>query len=191
VWTSSTRKDSPDGLFIGIVDTGVDYNHPALGGGFGPGYKVVTRYDLVGDAYDGTTDTTPVPDNDPVDCDGHGTHVSGINGADPNPFNFTGVVPNATLGMWKVFGCTGSVGNDILIAAFNMAYEADYKFGLSFPNSGARRFRYRLLSPDCAVGDASEVAVGKGQTGSREPCYGVGEVIKDQDDHFFAGGRMW
>lgn len=113
-----------DGLFIGIVDTGVDYNHPALGGGFGPGHKVVTGYDLVGDAYDGITNTTPVPDNDPMDCVGHGTHVSGIIGADPNTFNFTGVVPNATLGMWKVFGCTGSVGNDILIAAFNMAYEA-------------------------------------------------------------------
>jgi subtilisin family serine protease len=113
-----------DGLFIGIVDTGVDYNHPALGGGFGPGHKVVTGYDLVGDAYNGTTDTTPVPDPDPMDCRGHGTHVSGIIGALPNPYNFTGVAPNATLGMWKVFGCTGQVGNDILIAAFNMAYEA-------------------------------------------------------------------
>lgn len=113
-----------DGLFIGVVDTGVDYNHPALGGGFGPGHKVVTGYDLVGDAYDGTTNTIPVPDNDPMDCGGHGTHVSGIIGALPNPFNFTGVAPNAILGMWKVFGCTGKVGNDILIAAFNMAYEA-------------------------------------------------------------------
>lgn len=28
---------SGGGIFIGIVDTGVDYNHPALGGGFGPG----------------------------------------------------------------------------------------------------------------------------------------------------------
>jgi len=113
-----------DGLFIGIVDSGVDYNHPALGGGFGPGHKVVTGYDLVGDPYDGITNITPVPDNDPMDCSGHGTHVSGIIGADLNLFNFTGVAPNATLGMWKVFGCMGQVRNDILIAAFNMAYEA-------------------------------------------------------------------
>ena len=34
-----------------------------------------------------------------MDCNGHGTHVSGIIGADPNPYNFTGVVPNATIGM--------------------------------------------------------------------------------------------
>ncbi len=28
---------------------GVDYLHPDLGGGFGPGYRVITGYDFVGD----------------------------------------------------------------------------------------------------------------------------------------------
>lgn len=28
------------GIFVAIVDTGIDYLHPALGGGFGEGYKV-------------------------------------------------------------------------------------------------------------------------------------------------------
>lgn len=51
------------GITIGIVDTGVDYTHPSLGGGFGPGYKVAMGYDLVGDAYDGSN--VPVPDDDP------------------------------------------------------------------------------------------------------------------------------
>lgn len=111
-----------EGLFIGVVDTGVDYNHPALGGGFGPGHKVVAGYDLVGNDYTGYN--TPVPDPDPMDCAGHGTHVSGIIGANANSFNFTGVAPDAKLGMWKVFGCAGEAGNDVLIAAFNMAYEA-------------------------------------------------------------------
>jgi subtilisin family serine protease len=111
-----------EGIYIGLVDTGVDYNHPALGGGIGPGYKIVAGTDLVGDAYDGTN--IPVPDSDPMDCYGHGTLVSGIIGADPNPFNFTGVAPNATLAMWKVLGCSGLVSNDILIQAVNMAYEA-------------------------------------------------------------------
>lgn len=111
-----------DGIYIGVVDTGVDYNHPALGGGFGPGHKIVAGTDLVGDAYTGNN--VPVPDSDPMDCNGHGTHVSGIIGANPNPFNFTGVAPNATMAMWKVFGCQGSVSNDVLIQAFNLAYEA-------------------------------------------------------------------
>lgn len=29
-----------NGTLIAIIDTGVDYNHPALGGGFGPNYKI-------------------------------------------------------------------------------------------------------------------------------------------------------
>lgn len=57
--------------------------HPALGGGFGKGFKVIKGYDLVGDAYTGLN--TPKPDSDPLDAcgadseaSGHGTHVSGI-----------------------------------------------------------------------------------------------------------------
>src|SRR5438132_13697486 len=35
------------GESIAIIDTGVDYMHPGLGGGFGPGYKVVAGWYLV------------------------------------------------------------------------------------------------------------------------------------------------
>ncbi len=30
-----------------------DYTHPALGGGIGPGFKVIGGFDFVGDAYNG------------------------------------------------------------------------------------------------------------------------------------------
>jgi len=75
--------------------------------------------DLVGDAYTG--DNTPVPDDDPIDCAGHGTHVAGIIAASNDPY-VLGVAPNATLGIYKVFGCEGSAANDVLISAFIMAY---------------------------------------------------------------------
>lgn len=29
-----------EGIFVAVIDTGIAYDHPALGGGFGPGYKV-------------------------------------------------------------------------------------------------------------------------------------------------------
>lgn len=35
------------------MSLGIDYTHPVLGGGFGPGHKVIGGFDLVGDAYDG------------------------------------------------------------------------------------------------------------------------------------------
>jgi hypothetical protein len=53
------------GITIGIIDTGIDYTHPALGGKYGPGNKVVGGYDFVGDAYTGDADTPePTPDYD-------------------------------------------------------------------------------------------------------------------------------
>ncbi|KAH0289101.1 subtilisin-like protein [Aureobasidium namibiae CBS 147.97] len=111
-----------NGTFVAIIDTGIDYNHPALGGCFGPGCKVAHGYDLVGDNYDGTN--IPVPDPDPYSgCNEHGTHVAGIVAAGTNPYNFTGVAPDATLGAYRVFGCSGSSGDDVLIDAFTRAYE--------------------------------------------------------------------
>ncbi|CAF1152580.1 unnamed protein product [Rotaria sordida] len=109
-----------EGISIAIIDTGVDYRHPALGGGFGLDYKIQFGYDFVGDNYTGYN--FGIPDPYPLDCNGHGTHVSGIIGA--NTPVFTGVAPNATLGMYRVFGCSGGAANDVIIAAFSAAYEA-------------------------------------------------------------------
>ncbi|CAA7260648.1 unnamed protein product [Cyclocybe aegerita] len=106
-----------EGIKIGILDTGIDYNHPALGNGFGPGHKVIGGFDFVGDAYTG--ENKPVPDPDPLDtCAGHGTHVAGIIGADPgNPFNISGVAYKASICAYRVFGCRGFVTDDVLVDA--------------------------------------------------------------------------
>ncbi|OHE90353.1 subtilase [Colletotrichum orchidophilum] len=110
------------GLKIGIVDTGIDYTHPALGGCFGPGCLVEFGYDLVGDAYDGTN--TPVPDADPFEnCIGHGTHVAGIIAAQENPMGFTGAAPGVKLGMYRVFACNGNGNGDVLLAGVIKAFE--------------------------------------------------------------------
>lgn len=111
------------GTKIAVIDSGVDYLHPALGGGFGEGYLVSYGADLVGDDYDGSN--TPVPDDDPMDeCVGHGTHVAGIVAAQVNPMGFTGAAPGVTLGAYRTYTCnTGRIANDVLIAAFNQAFE--------------------------------------------------------------------
>ncbi|KAG9050740.1 hypothetical protein FS837_002684 [Tulasnella sp. UAMH 9824] len=108
------------GIRVAVIDSGVDYLHPALGGGFGPGFKVSHGTDFVGDEYDGSND--PVPDDDPMDCKGHGTHVTGIVAADSNPYGFTGVAPQADIGMYKIFGCTGSVSDEVIIEAMLRAH---------------------------------------------------------------------
>ncbi|KAM3528042.1 hypothetical protein NHJ13051_002584 [Beauveria bassiana] len=103
------------GVKLAVLDSGVDYTHPALGGCFGPGCRVSFGYDLVGNDFDGGN--KPQPGSDPKDCGSHGTHVSGIITAEANEAGFTGVTPGVTFGMYKVFGCKGGTNTDVLMAA--------------------------------------------------------------------------
>jgi minor extracellular serine protease Vpr len=90
VWQLQDANGNPvtgKGVLVAILDTGVDYTHPALGGCKGSACKVIGGYDIVND------------DWDPMDNDGHGTMVAGIiaaNGA------LKGVAPDAKLLVYKV-----------------------------------------------------------------------------------------
>ncbi|MGQ0586864.1 MAG: S8 family serine peptidase [Gammaproteobacteria bacterium] len=113
------------GVRVAVMDTGIDYHHPDLGGCFGPGCRVVTGHDFVGDAFAGPA-STPVPDADPDDCGGHGSHVAGILGASPAAAGGArGVAPGVTFGAYRVFGCAGSTTADIMIAAMERALADD------------------------------------------------------------------
>lgn len=121
-----------EGVRIGIIDTGIDYDHPDFGGNGSPDSttypteKVAFGYDFVGDAYNADPgagegyNPFPVPDEDPDDCAGHGTHVAGIAAADGE---VTGVAPGATLGAYRVFGCNGSTDADIMLHAMEKSLE--------------------------------------------------------------------
>ncbi|KAI1637102.1 peptidase S8/S53 domain-containing protein [Biscogniauxia mediterranea] len=112
------------GFRIAIVDSGIDWKHPALGGCFGPGCLVEAGYDFTGDHY--LPPGIPSPDSDPYDnCVGHGTHVAGIIAAqlEGNEFGFTGVAPGVKLAAYRAWGCPATSTTEILIAAFNRAFE--------------------------------------------------------------------
>ena len=133
------------GIKVAVIDTGIDYHHPDLGGGFGAGYHVAYGFDFVGDRYDaasaGGRYQIPHPDADPDDCNGHGTHVAGIIGAtgDSAAGGVLGVAPGVTLGAYRVFGCDGSTSADIMIAAMERAYSdgmqvVNMSIGAAFQN---------------------------------------------------------
>jgi minor extracellular serine protease Vpr len=107
------------GIKVAVMDTGIDYDHPDLGGCFGPGCRVAYGYDLVGDAFSAGVNDERTPDPDPDDCYGHGTHVAGIIGANGA---VTGVAPEVTFGSYRVFGCEGSTWSDIMIEAMEMIH---------------------------------------------------------------------
>jgi uncharacterized repeat protein (TIGR01451 family) len=103
VWDNTApnlpRGTTGQGIRIGVIDTGIDYQHPTFGGpgtlvayqandrvvitdqvggvALYPTAKVVGGWDFVGDAYNGSSVATPSADPDPTDCNGHGTHVAG------------------------------------------------------------------------------------------------------------------
>ncbi len=113
------------GIKVAVMDTGIDYDHADLGGDgvdrsnstVFPTARVTHGWDFVGDDYD--FGLTPVPDPYPDDCNGHGTHVSGIVGANGE---VVGVAPNVTFGAYRVFGCDGSTDSEIMLAAMERAF---------------------------------------------------------------------
>ncbi|HET7045555.1 MAG TPA: S8 family serine peptidase [Gaiellaceae bacterium] len=150
------------GVKIADIDTGIDYTHADFGGPgtaaawtaaqesstepadptlFGPAApKVKGGFDLVGDDYDADDPSSlPVPDPNPLDCNGHGTHTAGTVAGDgvladgstydgsydadtvsSNDWNVgPGVAPQADIYAYRVFGCTGS--SNVVAEAIDMA----------------------------------------------------------------------
>lgn len=109
------------GVKVGIIDTGLDLTHPAFTG------RVVTSKDFVGDAYNAASSdpakTVPHPGPSVQDCAGHGTHVAGIVGGNDPSRNIKGVAPEVSFGIYRVFGCEGSVNDDVVLAAMEQAYK--------------------------------------------------------------------
>lgn len=104
------RNVQGEGETVAVVDTGIDYTHPDLGGGFGGGHKVVGGYDFVNN------------DPDPMDDNGHGTHVAGIIAGDGIR---TGVAPKASLTAYKVLDSSGNGLESTVLAGFDAAVSAD------------------------------------------------------------------
>ena len=155
---------------IAVIDTGIDYTHANFGGPgtiaaynaanaadtlpanaalFGPAApRVKGGIDLVGDDYnadrtDPAYQPVPHPDPNPLDCNGHGSHVAGTaagsgvlaNGTTyTGPYNATtisgnswtigpGVAPKADIYGIRVFGCEGST--DVTVDAIEWAVDHD------------------------------------------------------------------
>jgi subtilisin family serine protease len=106
------------GVNVAVIDTGVDYTHKNLGGpgtiaaytaafgtntddpantkldGLFPTAKVVGGYDFVGEVW---PDGDLAPDPDPIDFNGHGTHVADIIAGKSLDGRHKGVAPGASI----------------------------------------------------------------------------------------------
>jgi len=156
-WTTGPFGTHGENIKVADIDTGLDYIHRNFGGSGAaadytstsdtsavpnanyPTPKIPGGIDLVGDAYIGTN--TPVPDNNPLDCNGHGTATASlITGFGETNAGFTysgtydasnpdmstmkippGFAPNAKLYPVRVFGCSGST--NVIVEALEWAMD--------------------------------------------------------------------
>lgn len=96
------------GYTVAIIDTGVDYRHPALAGDYIGGWDFVDN------------------DADPMDLNGHGTHVAGIiSGSDPN---YLGIAPDVKIVALRVLDASGSgsYGNVLSALQWVESHRAEY-----------------------------------------------------------------
>lgn len=85
------------GQTVAIIDSGIAYDHPALGGGFGAGARVVGGWDFA------ENDANPYDD---APKGFHGTHVAGIVGA--NSASYPGLASGVDLVALRVFDDNGN-----------------------------------------------------------------------------------
>src|SRR4030042_849768 len=84
---------------ICVIDTGVNYNHPALAG------RVILGPDYINN------------DSDPMDDNSHGTHVAGIIAS--NDSTYRGVAPEANIVAIKACNSGGGCEGDAVLAGID------------------------------------------------------------------------
>ncbi|MEA3355244.1 MAG: S8 family serine peptidase [Patescibacteria group bacterium] len=93
------------GIKIGIIDTGIDYNHPDLDQRYAGGHDFVNN------------------DSDPYDDNGHGTHVAGIVSAEIDNYGIIGVAPKALIYSLKILSSDGTGFTSDMIKAIRWAID--------------------------------------------------------------------
>gem|GEM_PF-3729996 len=105
---SEGRNVTGKGIVVSVIDTGIDYNHPDLGGPGFPNSRVIGGYDFVNN------------DADPMDDHNHGTHCAGIIGANGT---LKGVAPDVQFLAYKAFNSEGYGSTSNCIAAIEASVE--------------------------------------------------------------------
>jgi serine protease len=89
------------GIKVAVLDSGIDYNHPDLKGVYKGGHDFVNN------------------DNDPMDDNGHGTHVAGTIAAADDTFGVVGVAPEVDLYGLKVLDKEGIGSSSNIVRAID------------------------------------------------------------------------
>ncbi|RBP88253.1 Fn3 domain-containing protein [Cytobacillus firmus] len=115
-----------EGVKVGILDTGIDYNHPDLKGAYKGGYDFVDNdNDPMETTYDDWVKAGK-PYGVRAYYTQHGTHVAGIiagQGTNESDTAVTGVAPDADIYAYRVLGQYGTGSTGTILAGIDQAVE--------------------------------------------------------------------
>ncbi|MGG1674313.1 S8 family serine peptidase [Neobacillus sp. NRS-1170] len=114
------------GVKVGVIDTGIDYNHPDLKGAYKGGYDFVDNdNDPMETSFeDWKKSGKPETNGGEAYYTEHGTHVAGIiagQGKNNADYSVTGVAPDADIYSYRVLGAYGSGSTSAILAGIDKA----------------------------------------------------------------------
>lgn len=112
------------GYTVAVIDTGVDYRHPALAGSYVGGWDFVDN------------------DADPMDLNGHGTHVAGIIAS--SNAGYLGVAPDVQIVALRVLDANGFGTYGSVLAALQWVER--------------NRAQYNIVAVNMSLGSGNHVA---------------------------------
>ncbi|MEB3356566.1 MAG: S8 family serine peptidase [Synechococcales bacterium] len=168
------RNFTGDGIVVAVLDTGVDYTHEDINDNIWRN-PLEIEGNGIDDDNNGFIDDVrgwsfAENSNDPMDRDGHGTHVAGTIGAEKNNIGITGIAYDAKIMPVKVLGDDGSGSFDditagIYYAVDNGADVINMSLGGDIPDAAQRRaIRY-------AVKNGVTVVMASGNDGKKLPGF--------------------
>lgn len=162
------------GVVVAVVDTGVDYNHEDLKNNIWTNTKEIAGNGIDDDGNGYVDDVRgwnfAENNNNTLDKNGHGTHVSGTIAGQRNNYGVTGIAYDAKIMPIKVLNDSGSgsysaIANSIYYAVNNGANVINLSLGGSFSN------RTLQNAIEYASTKGAIVVMASGNDGRSQPDY--------------------
>ena len=149
--TRSTYHVNGTGSTVAVIDTAVNYDNAALGGGEGPGFKVTAGYDFIQNNSDPAATASQ-----------HGTAVAGLIASSDS--SHPGVAPGADIAALKVFGSADQGNFDYVAQALQWVIDNHAQYNITAVNlsmSDGNNYPQNWFAQDGGIGQQITGLIGQ------------------------------